>query len=89
VWNAGTQSLSSDGTANNNGDAGNFTVMNFADPSGFTSIQFNWAVEGSGVVGIGELSAIQAVPLPSALYSLGSGIIGFICIFKRRKAEKI
>jgi hypothetical protein len=86
VWDPDTLTLSSDGSANPNTQVNNFSVINFSDSAGFTSITFNWEISGrfSGIFGIGELSAIQAVPLPPAIYLLGSGIAALFFLKKRR-----
>ena len=61
--------------------------MNFADIYGFTSITFDWALGGgTGRMGIGEFSSIQAVPVPAAVWLFGSGLIGLNGIARRKKA---
>jgi len=78
AWDSITQTLGNDGTANNNSDPLNFSVMNFANPVGFTSITFDWTVScgsGTGKMGIGEA---QVVPAPGAvlLGMIGLSIAG-------------
>jgi len=80
-WIFATQTLSHDGTANPNGDPNNFSVLNFTSATGFDSIRFDWAVEGTGRMGIGE---IQVVPLPPAVFLFAVGILG-IFSFARSK----
>ena len=87
VWSPTTQTLSSDGTPNPNTQLDNFTVINFANPTGFESITFNWDVVGTGIMGIGELSALQPVPEPSTLLLLGSGLVGLAGFRKKFKVK--
>lgn len=86
VWMPSTQTLGNDGTANPNGSADNFSVINFYNSSGFDSITFNWAIDtGTGRMGIGE---VQVVPLPPAIYLLGAGIVGLLSFRKRKTQQK-
>lgn len=79
-WDSSMLTLSSDGTANSNSDPANFSVMNFANSAGFTSITFDWSVPGNGRMGIGEA---QVVPVPGAVFL---GMIGlFVAGVKLRK----
>lgn len=71
-WDASSQTLSSDLSANPNFDPTNFSIMNFSDPGGFNSITFNWLVSGTGATGVGE---IHVIPLPPALYLFAAAVV--------------
>lgn len=85
VWNAGLQQLSGDGTADSEFDPDNFSVLNFSSPGGFNSITFNWAVGGTGVVGIGDITSITTVSAPASLALL---IPGLIVLAARRRSRQ-
>jgi hypothetical protein len=85
VWDASTQTLSSDGTLNTNSDT-DYTIMSYVNPAGFNSITFNWNIIGdtTGGMGIGDIT-ITAVPVPAAIWLFGSGLIGLIGFTRRMK----
>ncbi|GMR18540.1 MAG: hypothetical protein BMS9Abin33_0957 [Gammaproteobacteria bacterium] len=85
LWNAGTETLSSDGSQDANGQLDNFSILNFSNPSGFSEIVFNWSIDsGVGSTGIGN---ITVVPLPAAFWLFGSGLIGLAGMAKLRRKK--
>ncbi len=92
IWDSATQTLGNDGTLNINDSSDNFSLIHFANSGGFNSITFDWSVAGigSGSMGIGDILVVepdaQVVPLPSAIYLFGAGIIGLFRFANQKKA---
>ena len=80
LWDAGTQTLSGDGTVDDNANPNNYSVLNFSDPGGFSSITLNWHTPDPGGAGVGQLSEISTVPVPPSVVLLLSGLLGMLLV---------